>query len=135
MKMTPEEFELGLAQATGSQGLHHGMFPTVRYTDGIKYMADNGGAHWLIDLIAIQLRSRKFARWVMEDARLAEQSFWRMTCSHNGTCRQAYLKCQADKGVRSKRIKIPFTDFPLDSIDIWVAADGDKWIMYLPTEH
>jgi hypothetical protein len=30
---------------------------------------------------------------------------------------------------------IPFTDFPLDYADIWAGFDGERWTLYLPSEH
>ena len=30
---------------------------------------------------------------------------------------------------------IEFTDFPLESIDIWSQFDGNKWIHLLPSEY
>jgi len=30
---------------------------------------------------------------------------------------------------------VPFTDFPLEAIDLWVGYDGQYYTLYLPSEH
>ena len=43
-----------LAQFTGSENWYrHGINRNVLYTDGVQYVAEHGGAHWLLDEIAI----------------------------------------------------------------------------------
>ena len=49
-----------LALFTGSDNWYrHGINPNVRFTDGAKYLADEGGAYWLLDTIAICQRFEK----------------------------------------------------------------------------
>ncbi len=44
--------ESDLAQFTGSQTWYrHPLMRKISYTDGVKFMADKAGAHWLIDMI------------------------------------------------------------------------------------
>ena len=43
-----------LAQFTGSENWYrHGINRNVLYTEGVQYVAEHGGAHWLLDEIAI----------------------------------------------------------------------------------
>jgi hypothetical protein len=43
-----------LAQFRGSENWYwHGINRNVLYTDGVHYVAEHGGAHWLLDEIAI----------------------------------------------------------------------------------
>jgi hypothetical protein len=43
-----------LRQFTGSeQWYRHGLVRSVLFTDGAKYVADQGGAYWLLDEIAL----------------------------------------------------------------------------------
>jgi hypothetical protein len=46
---------LALAQfAGGTEHWHrHGLARSVCFTDGVKYVADQAGAYWLVDIIAI----------------------------------------------------------------------------------
>jgi len=40
-----------LAQFTGSENWYrHGINRNVLYTEGVQYVAEHGGAHWLLDL-------------------------------------------------------------------------------------
>ena len=51
-----------LAQFTGSEHWYqHGLVRSTTYTDGAKYVADAGGAYWLLDEIAL---AQKFDRAV-----------------------------------------------------------------------
>ena len=53
-----------------------------------------------------------------------------------GTDRTAKLTCRADAGVAPAITQeIPFTDFPLDQIEIWAGFDGWHWMLYLPSEY
>jgi hypothetical protein len=56
--MNEEKFsEAALRQFTGSEHWYrHGLNRAVLYTDGAKYVADQGGAYWLIDEIALAQR-------------------------------------------------------------------------------
>ena len=46
-----DKIRSGLKQFMGSMNHYRG-FLGVRYTDGVKYLADRCGAYWFIDLIA-----------------------------------------------------------------------------------
>ncbi len=46
--------ENDLTQFTGSEYWYrHGLIRNVSYTDGAQYVAEHGGAYWLLDIIAI----------------------------------------------------------------------------------
>jgi hypothetical protein len=52
--------EAALRQFTGSEQLHrHGLVRSILFTDGAKYVADQGGAYWLLDEIALAQRGEK----------------------------------------------------------------------------
>jgi hypothetical protein len=49
--------EANLCQFIGSENWYrHGINSNVVFTDGAKYVADQGGAYWLLDAIAIAQR-------------------------------------------------------------------------------
>ena len=51
-----------LRQFTGSEQWHrHGLVRKVLYTDGAQYVAETGGAYWLIDEIAFGQSEPKVA--------------------------------------------------------------------------
>ena len=46
--------EVQLSPFTGSENWYrHGINRAVLFTDGAKFLADQGGAYWLLDIIAI----------------------------------------------------------------------------------
>src|ERR1700752_1942436 len=54
MTKTDEVSEIHLQNFTGSENWYrHGINRKVLLTDGAKYVADEGGAYWLLDAIAI----------------------------------------------------------------------------------
>ena len=49
-----------LIQFTGSEHWYrHAMVRDILYTDGVKYVAETGGAYWLLDEIALAQRFDK----------------------------------------------------------------------------
>ena len=42
----------GLAQFIGTDNYYQTIIPGVVHTDGIKFLAEQAGAYWLIDLVA-----------------------------------------------------------------------------------
>lgn len=111
----------------------HGFNRRVIYTPGIQYLAEQAGAYWLIDAIAIHLNSEPLRLAVQQDQRIGEMHFWKLAVEPN---RSAMLTATADSGEPAfLRQAIEFTDFPLPNIDIWAAFDGAHWTLYLPSEH
>ncbi len=129
-KLSPES----LRQFTGTTGYYrHSLNRRVIYTDAIKFVAEEGGAYWLIDAIASWIGSKTFREAVSKDERIGEMHFWRLEVKEDRT---AVLFAKADSPDEAFIIQsIPFTDFPLESIDIWAAYDGEHWTLYLPSEH
>jgi len=106
MTTTAKLTEADLNQFTGSENWYrHGINRDVLFTDGAKHVADEGGAYWLLDAIAIAQRYEK---------KVATEEFQVWT-----------LK------VREDRTASLFTDFPLDEITLRFA----KKAIYLPSEH
>ncbi len=53
MTDTPKLTAEALRQFTGTETWHrHALVRDMLYTDGVLYLADTGGAHWLVDDIA-----------------------------------------------------------------------------------
>jgi hypothetical protein len=112
-----------LNQFTGSEHWYrHGINRKVLFTDGAKYVADAGGAYWLLDEIALiqpyekAVAAEPFQVWKLKVNRQDDTAV--LTCE-DGNYKQVYEK------------KIPFTDFPLDEITLWFADNT----IYLPSEH
>ena len=123
-----------LRQFTGTTAWYrHRMTAKVVFTDGVKYLAEKGGAYWLIDAIVSHLLTPAMRRAIANDGRLSTLQFWRLEVAADQT---AVLTCRADDGVTPAITqKIPSTDFPLDHVDIWCGFDGERWTLYLSSEH
>jgi hypothetical protein len=110
-----------LAQFTGSeQWYRHGLVRKVHYTDGAKYVAESGGAYWLLDEIAFGQA---------EPAVAAEEfQLWKLKVGPDQT---AILTCDDGNGrvVFTKRIE--YTDFPLDEINLYFT----NHVILLPSEN
>ena len=111
-----------LHQFTGSEFWYrHGLVRNILFTDGVKHVADYGGAYWLLDEIALSQRS---VNAVMATPFQA----WKLAVKPDRT---ATLSCEDgdDNVVFTKAIA--FTDFPLPEIALWLANNTS----YLPSEH
>lgn len=123
-----------LRQFTGDlERFRHPLARGVIYTPGIRYLAERAGAYWLIDEIALAIGGGEIARAGRTDPRVQDLHFWRLEVRED---RSAELTARADSGVEPFVSKvIPWTDFPLDHIDVWAGFDGRFWTLYLPSEH
>ena len=111
-----------LRQFTGSENWYqHRINRNVLYTDGAKYVADEGGAHWLLDEIAIiqpynkAVAAEGFQAWTLA-----------VRPDHSAT-----LTCDDGNGNTVFSKEIEYTDFPLAEITLWFANN----VIYLPSEH
>ncbi|WP_417850298.1 DUF6876 family protein [Thalassoglobus sp.] len=130
----PQLEEDVLRMFTGtSKYFRHSINRNVLFTDGVRHVAEEGEAFWLIDAIAIWLTDQKFREEAQKDDRIQSLHFWKLTVNED---RSAILTAKADSPEEPFITQaILFTDFPLDSIDIWVGNDGEYWTLYLPSEH
>lgn len=95
-----------LANFTGSERwFRHSLVRHILYTDGVQYVAEHGGAYWLIDEIA-------FAQALPA---VASQTFqmWRLSVNK---AQSAILVCDDGNGHVVFTKPIAFTDFPLPEI-------------------
>jgi hypothetical protein len=111
-----------LRQFTGSEHWYgHGLVGNVLFTDGAKYLADQAGAYWLLDEIALAQRYEK---------KVAGETFqvWKLIVGPGHT---ATLTCDDGNNnvVFTKRIE--FTDFPLPEVTLYFT---DNTIL-LPSEY
>lgn len=115
--------EADLYQFTGtSQWYTHPL--GLLYTDGVQYLAERGGAYWLLDAIS----SWRFDPIVRDDRMLQQIQFWKLTVNPD---RSAVLICERDADDVAVIQEIPFTDFPLTSVTIY-CQDG---VLLLPSEY
>ncbi len=126
------EIQNGLAHFSGSEEYHR---LTNRHvlTDGAKYLAEKAGALWLMDAIA------SYHLKAMRDQRTADFQVWILNTvvDRNSGSKRAILVGKADTNEDPfARQNIEYTDFPLDSIKLYVCrADRDTWMIMLPGEY
>jgi hypothetical protein len=99
-----------LAQFTGSENWYrHAINRAVLFTDGAKYVADQAGAYWLLDEIAIIQP---------HNARVAAEGFqvWKLAVNADQT---GVLTCDDGNGRVIFSKEIEYTDFPIDGITLY----------------
>lgn len=115
-----------LRQFTGTSKWYRYM-PGFLLTDGSKYLMDNGAA-WLIDIIA--------SARAIPKVQAEEKEFWTLTVDLEA--HTAEIVCtDGDKGdgpIELYRQKIPYTDFPLKEVKLYVIEDGNKKVCMVPSE-
>lgn len=111
--------EESLAHFTGSDQWYRHITGCL-FTDGVKHVADAGGAYWLVDEIAF--RQNRFQA-------VAREAFQVWTLSVAGST--AMLTCEDGNGRKVHSFKIPFTDFPLPKIILWFTGNT----ILLPSEY
>ena len=123
-----------LSQFTGDLiRYRHSLNHRVIYTPGVQFLAERGGAYWLIDVIASYLTPQCIEQAARADERIADMHFWRLDVAEDRT---ALVTARADTGCDPfVSQQIPFTDFPLEFVSVWAAFDGEHWVLYLPSEH
>jgi len=123
-----------LAQFTGSeQFFRHWFNRAVIYTEGVQYVAENGGAYWLIDAIASHIGSRTFNQAAARDERIQLIHFWKLAVNPHHS---ADLTATPDSGEPPfLRQQIPYTDFPLQEMDVWAQHNGEGFTLMLPSEY
>ena len=110
---------------TGTENWYrHWLVKDVLYTDGVKYVADQAGAYWLIDEIAFAQKITKVAKEEFQNWTLkVDKSSGVLTCTDGG------------KDAKKARIvftkRISFTDFPDPEITLWYTDN----VILLPSEY
>jgi len=120
--MTKTLSKADLAQFTGSeQWYRHGINPKVLFTDGAKFVAEQAGAYWLLDEIAIIQP---------HDKRVAAEEFqvWTLTVTaqNGGT-----LTCDDGNGNVIYTKQIEYTDFPPEGVIFYFTNNT----ILLPSEY
>ena len=116
---TDSTLEQELGQFTGTENYYK--FFNLNITDGVKYLAEKGKCWWLLDVIfSYQPKVGKmpFQLWELKKSKVDD--------------RKAIVTCREDSDkdpVVAQRI--PYTDFPLESIKLYLI---DK-VVLLPSEY
>jgi hypothetical protein len=109
-------------QFTGTeQWYRHGIVRNVLFTDGAKYVADQAGAYWLLDEIAL---ARRYEKSVAGE----EFQLWKLKVKSDHT---ATLTCEDGNGKAVYRKAIKYRDFPLPEVEVYFANST----ILLPSEY
>lgn len=125
--MHPSDLRAQLAQFIGSETLtRHSLVHRVLLTEGVVFLASEAGAYWLTDAIASYLWNDK--------ARAEAFQVWRLNVDTKSRSAELIM---TDGNTRAPLISqtLDYTDFPLDEIEVWLVADGEHWVLMLPTEY
>ena len=122
--MTNELSAANLAQFTGTETwCKHSLAPNILYTDGAKYVAEKGGAYWLLDIIATnnayggpEFKREEFQMWKLRVD--LEKNSGVLTCEDGNK-----------KIIHSQEIE--YTDFPLPEITLY----SQNNTIHLPSEY
>jgi len=127
---TVEALEAELFGFIGScEQYRSGMFPRLRYTEGIADMAKIAGAHWLIDIVGSVMHLPRVYR--------EEFQLWRLYV-FNGLQghREAQVTMHADRGLPAIYAQqIEYTDFPIGTFEFYVCAEESDRVMMLKGEY
>jgi hypothetical protein len=98
-----------LGQFTGTANWYrHPLVRSIAYTDGAQYVAEHGGAYWLLDIVAtMQL-----------DKAIRAEAFqvWKLAVKPD---RAGTVTCEDGNGKEVYRQELEFTDFPLPEITFY----------------
>lgn len=114
--------EADLAQFHGTDHWYRAPFSkTITFTEGVHYVAEKGGAVWLLVEIVLAQTSTP---------RVAAQEFqvWTLTVHDD---RSATLTCEDGDYHRVFSKTIPWTDFPLPQMTWWLTDN----VILLPSEY
>lgn len=112
---------MDLRQFTGSECFYrHPLFRGFVYTEGVQYVAEHGGAYWLIEKIL----SLQTVAAVKAEA----FQFWTLSVTED---RSAVLVCTDGNRRKVYREALSYTDFPLKAIQLYLT---DRTLL-LPSEY
>lgn len=109
-----------LRQFTGSeQVFRHSLMRRITYTEGVQYLAEKGGAYWLLDKVATLQLDRTM--------RAEEFQVWKLAVADN----KAVLTMEDGNDRELYREQIEFTDFPLPEVRLFFRDN----VIMLPSEY
>lgn len=101
---------------------YHRHWSGMRFTDGVKFVADEAKAYWLLDVVA------SWQPEALRDPWLREFQLWELFVKPDQT---ATVVCSRDSEDVAFRQQVEHTDFPLEYVKLYVEGG----VMLLPSEH
>ena len=110
-----------LKNFTGSeQVFYNPLFRKFRYTEGVKYLAQEANCYWLLDYIFSNQHSKTLQQTPFQ--------VWSLKVAKDNT---ATITVEDGNKNQVKSFKLEFTDFPLEQIDLWFI----EGTLILPSEY
>ena len=100
--------------------------PDTVITDGVKFVADKGGAYWLMTAIASYL-----PEFTQKETFIVAN----LTVSRSESSCTALLKLDDGNDNILAEQFIEYTDFELDELKLYACYNGDVWVLMLPKEY
>ena len=98
-----------LKQFTGSETIYrHPLFRKYVYTEGVQFLAEKAGAHWLIDYI--------FSNQMDEKITVEGFQTWNIKVKDDNS---ATIRVEDGNYNLVKEFQLEFTDFPLKEYTLW----------------
>ena len=123
--MNAQELNAVLPQFTGTENYYyHSKFLVL--TDGVKFLADNAGAYWLMDIISS----------VMYKPTILREPFLTVNVKKNKTGKGAVVRIQNGDGKDFYVQRIKWTDFPMTDYTFFLEDSYRGYhVALLQTEH
>lgn len=121
MTIAKQDLLDGLKQFYGSDTVYYmPLFSKYKYTEGVRYLAQNAGAYWLLEHI--------FSN--QHEAAIEGLQFqvWKITVSDDNS---AVIRVEDGDLKHIKSFDVPFTDFPLEECSLWFIGGT----LLLPSEY
>jgi len=139
--MSADELHSNLLQFSGSyEWTRHALARNVLFSEGMKYLAENAEAYWLIDAIADHLANNpKIKKERQKNERFARLHFWHLRKTWENSAMLEVFEDRGMKPVVSQEIK--FTDFPFHpsgkDFIVYASSDGPGTPikLFLPSEY
>ncbi len=123
-KASKQEILNQLQLYTGTEGYYR-YLGGLLLTDGAKFVAEACGAYWLLDIICSVQTIPEVKNEDLQVCHLRK----------TGETTAIFTIEDGDNNLVYQQ-EIPFTDFPLDQMTLWVCAqDQQKRIVMLPSEY
>lgn len=110
-----------LDQFCGSDEVYQHWLNAFVYSDGVRYLVEKARAYWLLDAIG------SYQPQLLSDPMLQKLQIWTLKVVN----RKGTLTCEKDSDVVVVSQKIPYTDFPLSEVSLFL-IDG---VLILPSEY
>ncbi|MEA5574637.1 DUF6876 family protein [Calothrix sp. UHCC 0171] len=117
----PYQIKAALDQFTGSTIIYKHWLG-LKYTEGIKYLADETNCYWLIDAIFSHQTEQ-----LLSNQNLREFQIWHLRVNN----KSGILICEWDTNQEVLRHNIEYTDFALKHIKLYLV----ETVLMLPSEY